>query len=31
MVLQSGLQSAPRQLEVVQEWFSELKRADGGK
>ena len=29
MIQESGAQSAPRQLEVVQEWFSELKRAGG--
>ena len=29
MIQETGAQSAPRQLEVVQEWFSELKRAGG--
>ena len=29
MIQESGAQSAPRQLEVVMEWFSELKRAGG--
>ena len=29
MIQESSAQSAPRQLEVVQEWFSELKRAGG--
>jgi serine/threonine-protein kinase len=29
MIQESGSQTAPRQLEVVMEWFSELKRAGG--
>ena len=29
MIQESGLQSAPRQLEVVLDWFSELKQAGG--
>ena len=29
MIQESGPQSAPRQLEVVMEWFSELKHASG--